>query len=130
MIQFDFLKILISCLAAILWGITYACVLSFLKAISILPDIFVSILRKEEYVKNETTCGGFQIVACFISFTVGFILISYIALDGAIRAYMLVLSILSFWFIRKIAYKMFTKFFQCLLYIITLPFVKICTTKH
>ena len=118
MIAFTYGEIVSSILLAILYGCLYAVLFSLVclivNMVLSLPKIirdtlsFDKILPPPSFknLKTDNSCGGFLSFICVILFTIGFLLLSYLALDGVIRIYMLILSFASF-YLSKITFTEF-----------------------
>ena len=113
MISFTHAEILSSCIWAVMYGLFY-CVLycisvSLTNLLSCLPGDIKSMLGFERIFplpkfKHEKTksIGSLLIIILVFLYGLGFSLISYAALDGEIRLYMLVLSFASFYLSKNV----------------------------
>lgn len=110
MIGFTSGEILISALCALAFGIVYSVIhqlaLILSRVFKSLPDIIREIMQAEkllpppsvkERVKEEKEEGVFAFFSV-IGFAIGFLLLSYYALDGQLRLYMLIISSASLYF--------------------------------
>ena len=123
MIAFTYQEIADSILFAIGFGVgfsvLYSAVLLLRSIIFSLPDIFCSIFVFDKILPlpSFSEIGKGQKVGkilCFFSvvlFFVGFCLLSYIALDGIIRIYMLVLCSAAFYLSKITIFEFFIKVF-------------------
>jgi len=120
MMVFSGKEIMLSVIYAIIYGfgfsLFYQALLVLSVSIKLLPNLFVEILRFERIMpppsakKNIKNGKSGPILAFFsvLLFFIGFIIISYIFLDGEIRVYMLFLSSASLF----VLYSAFCDFFK------------------
>lgn len=130
MISFTIEEINASVVSAFIYGILFAAftcaILEILNLIQSLPRIIGRILkfnRLFEYISlsgiSVYTPGGLAIFLFFFSFTLGFILMSYVMLDGLIRLYMIIFSIFGLLIGLKIFKTIFCRVFNVVLSLFT-----------
>ena len=106
MIVFDFKTIVASLLSALLFGLFFTILYTIVIIISNVAFIFCSLILSPQTINDskkldsllgnlKTSPLGIKVIFIFL-FGIGFSLLSYIALDGIIRLYMVVLSIFAF----------------------------------
>lgn len=134
MIYFSFREILLSVGYAALYGVITALIfVSFLSLKGLLSDLraysreIISYERVFSSIKAKRSEGEVELSAAatffaIIFFFLGFILLSYHALDGEIRIYMLIVVFASF-YLSKIAFlsvfqKVIIRFFRFVLYVL------------
>ena len=151
MIYFTSHEILVSVISAVIYGIVFGLFYSLISDLSKIPAAVLAMLKegvlykgrifsKPQISVDEANSGVFNTVISVLktaftifSFSLGFFLLSYWALDGVIRIYMLVLSLasdiitvkLSGLTLRKLWSLVFTYFELLTIYmlrIITFPF--------
>ena len=121
MIWFSGEQILFSILYSLIYGGIFALFVCFLSVLStmikngayMLACFFIpgrKLTASDLRVFEKEEKSGFIIYLYIILFTLGFILLSYIALDGCIRAYTLLFSLISFYLIRLILKNSFSIF--------------------
>ncbi len=127
MITFSFEEILFSILAALCYGLIFSAGLSlFLVIIRVAFSIPVAAgeiyrfekifpLPKFKGINTERKCGTVTWILAIAAYWLGFCLVSYLALDGEIRLYMLVLSFASLYLSNSAFSVFFTKLFSYLL---------------
>lgn len=138
MMHFTSSEILISLLYAVVFGalffILYSAV-SILKyelgrLIDILPTVFQydKILEKptKKQGRNENQEGGAFAFMSVIIFALGFVLLSYYALDGCVRIYLLLFALSSFFIPKALLYEkialIFEWVFEVLFYALIIAF--------
>ena len=134
MIGFSFSEIFLSVIYSILFGITLAFLYEFARIISFLPETIFLIFRKSEflnvrkiYLSNQTII---QKILFFLCFTLGTILLSYFALDGLIRVYVIAVSLATFFVVKKMTFYFLEWILYTLLSLILYPIAKLWRKKH
>ena len=138
MMGFSGREILLSVLYAFLFGLGYSLmyqlILISLEAVKSLPRLAREILGSEKIfpspsIKKEIKDRKFGAVFAFFSvflFFVGFLLLSYLALDGQLRLYMLVISSASFYVFNSAFFvvlsNIFILLFDCLIFVFSTAF--------
>lgn len=134
MIVFSFSEIFLSVIYSILFGIALAILYEFARIISFLPETIFLIFRKSEFSNVKKICSSDQTIAqkifFYFCFTPGTILLSYFALDGLIRVYVIAVSIATFFLVKKMAFYLLEWILYTLLSIILYPFAKLWRKKH
>ena len=110
-----------SVIFALAYGAIFAIAFSFIvvvkESLSVMIDMLKSALRYEKIlplprfnnVKNDFKPGAFISVIAVFMFAVGFSLLSYMALDGQLRLYMLILSFALFYLSKNAFYDIFSR---------------------
>ena len=120
MITFGVSEIFASMLYACIYGFLFSSIYSFITALfssfKFLPkkisNIFhkprlFSSLKTDRTIIENNPCG--TSIACFvIIFALGYVFLSYFALDGLIRLYMLVIAFASFYLSKFVFFGIFT----------------------
>ena len=134
MISFSFSEIFLSVIYSIFWGITLAFLYESARIISFLPETISLIFRKTNfsnagkiYLSNQTIT---QKIIFFLSFTLGTILLSYFALDGLIRLYVIAVSLATFYLVKKMAFYLLEGILYTLLSIILFPIARLWRKKR
>ena len=134
MISFSFGDIFLSVIYSSFFGIALAFLYESARIISFLPETISLILRKSEfinvrkiYLSNQTIT---QRILFFLCFTLGTILLSYFALDGLIRVYVIAVSLASFFLSKKMAFYLLEGILYTFLPIILYPIAKLWRKKH
>lgn len=148
MIVFSVNEIILSAFSALIYGGVFC---AFYTVSGILLNLFGSfvelwrkifiydrIIERPKHIisDNIKEKGGIYIFSCFAIFIFGFLLLSYVMLDGIIRGYMIILASASFFLLKnafcygltRIIYQIFDCIlgFACILVrIITYPFKKV-----
>ncbi len=151
MMGFSGREILLSVLYAFIFGLGYSLfyqlILISFETLKSLPRLAREILGSEKIfpspsIKKEIKDRKFGAVFAFFSvflFFVGFLLLSYLALDGQLRLYMLIISSASFYIFNSAFFVVlsnaFILLFDCLIFIfstalriIILPFRRLVLT--
>ena len=134
MISFSFSEIFLSVIYSIFFGLALAFLYEFTRIISFLPETIFLILRKSEfidvrkiYLSNQTIT---QKILFFLCFTLGTILLSYFALDGLIRLYVIAVSLATFFLVKKMAFYLLEWILYTFLSIILCPIARLWRKKH
>ncbi len=138
MMHFTSGEILISLLYAVVFGIgffvfyTSACIFKYelVRLIGVLPSTFRYDKILEKPTKIQGRCEKQQgVIFAFMSviiFAIGFILLSYYALDGCIRVYLLLFALSSFFIPKVLFYEkialIFEWIFEALFYALIIVF--------
>ena len=134
MISFSFGEIFLSVIYSIFWGITLAFLYESIRIISFLPETISLIFRKTKFLNDEKIYLSnqtiIQKILFFLSFTLGTILLSYFALDGLIRLYVIAVSLATFFLAKKMAFYLLEGILYTLLLIILYPIARLWRKKH
>ena len=120
MISYSNEEILHSIIYALLYGLAFSFFnFCFDIANTFFLSIFyrVKIVRKEDnndivLAKNRTGLGGFLVFMKIFLFSLGFMVLSYVALDGVVRIYMLVLCFASFYLAKNMIFNRVLDIFE------------------
>ena len=130
MISFSHQEILVSLAYAVAYGVTFSALLALVKLILrialALPGFlydtlsFTKILPREDFKGRINLMENGKVFDFLgvIIFTLGFILISYLSLDGEIRIYMLLSAFAAVYLSNLVFYGIFIRFFLFLFDII------------
>ena len=134
MIHFTYQEIIFSIFVAILWGVFFAFFYSFGRIVSFLPHIMSTIIKNDKHHSvvdlYGKSLGYINTTLSFITYTIGLIIISYISLDGVIRLYIILLSVIMFILTKKIVFYCTYYLFSLPLRILLLPFTIYWRKKH
>ena len=134
MIHFTYQEIIFSIIVAILWGFFFAVLHSIGRIVSFLPDIMSAIIRNDKHNRVDDlygkSLGCINTTVGFITYTIGLVIISYISLDGVIRLYIILLSVIMFILTKKLAFSCTYFLFYLPLRILLLPFTIYWRKKH
>lgn len=134
MIIFSFYEIFLSVIYSVSFGGLLAILYEFFRILSFLPETISLIFRKTNfsnagkiYLSNQTIT---QKIIFFLFFTLGTILLSYFALDGLIRLYVIAVSLATFYLVKKMAFYLLEGILYTLLSIILFPIARLWRKKH
>lgn len=134
MISFSVLEIFLSVIYAFLFGVLLAVFYELTRIMLLLPETISMIFNKMPFRDvgklYETESSVLMKILFFLLFTIGAILLSYFALDGMVRGYALLLILIGFILMRKVAFYSLEWIIFNLLSVILYPFVKIWSKKH
>ena len=134
MIAFDLREVAFSILYALIYGVGFALFYSFmilLKTVwkhlsrvtcDLVKFYKITPLPTFDYILKRQSGGVFLIALSVLFFGLGFSLLSYVALDGQIRIYMLILCFASFYLSKLAFYEIFVKLLLHLLRVILRAF--------
>lgn len=134
MISFTFGEIFRSVIYSIIFGALLAVLYEFYRIISFLPETICLVFNKmpfsflkEIYAKEQTIT---QIIFLFFLFTSGLILLSYFVLDGMVRIYVIILSLIGFTLVRKSVFYALGWVLYTSVSVILYPIAKLWRKKH
>ena len=134
MISFTFGEIFRSVIYSIIFGALLAVLYEFYRIISFLPETIYLVFNKmpfsflkEIYAKEQTIT---QIIFLFFLFTSELILLSYFVLDGMVRIYVIILSLIGFTLIRKSVFYALGWVLYTTARVILYPIAKLWRKKH
>ena len=134
MISFSFYEIFLSVIYSVSFGGLLAILYEFFRILSFLPETISLIFRKTNfsnagkiYLSNQTIT---QKIIFILSFTLGTILLSYFALDGLIRLYVIAVSLATFYLVKKMAFYLLEGILYTFLSIILYPIARLWRKKH
>ena len=134
MISFSVCEIFSSVIYSILFGGLLAIFFEFSRIISFLPETIYLVFNKmpfsfikEIYAKEQTIT---QIIFLFFLFTSGLILLSYFVLDGMVRIYVIILSLIGFTLVRKSVFYALGWILYTSVRVILYPIAKLWRKKH
>ena len=134
MISFSVREIFSSVIYSILFGGLLAIFFEFSRIISFLPETISLLFHKIPFsnVKKFYARGLsiFQIIFFFFLFTMGSILLSYFVLDGMVRIYVIILSLIGFFLVRKWVFYVLVWIMYSFLSAILYPIAKLWRKKH
>lgn len=129
MIPFNFIDVVTSLFSFFLYGLAFSLLITIFNLCLSLPEIIFRILKNESFATIYSdfikTSGSLSIFISIISFSFGFLLISYLSVDGLIRIYFLLMSIISVWISKKIFAKLFLRLFYIFIRVIRWPITKL-----
>lgn len=133
MITFSLNSLFNSCVCAIIYGIVYSLFFAIIQTISVLPNFIC------RFSKNATSsdrlqimtkpCSGIVVFVAVLFFFIGFTFLSYYTLDGLIRVYLLLISVLIFYVSNKALYSLVYFLFTLPLRFFLFPIRKIMERK-
>ena len=134
MISFSVGEIFLSLIYSFLFGGMLAFFYEFIRVMSFLPDTISMIFNKTAFssvinlYKKEHSV--FMKILFFLLFTLGTVLLSYFALDGVVRVYVILLILAGVILLRKVAFYSLEWALFGLLSVILYPFAKIWSKKR
>ncbi len=127
MISFTTEEILASILYSLGYGALFFVLISALRLLLSIVSAIPTIVKKQivfskvlplpdfkECIKPRGV-GGVFLFLSIIAFSLGFVTISYISLDGMIRIYMLILSFAAFYLLNSAFFNFLSRIYICIL---------------
>ena len=134
MIGFSFSEIFLSVIYSVVFGVILAFGYEFYRIILFLPETISLVFKKTKFQCAEKMYLSEQTVIqkafLFFVFTLGVILLSYFALDGAVRIYVIILTLLSFLAVRRAAFYSLEWAIYTVLSVCFYPLAKLWRKKH
>ena len=110
------LSVLFSAIYGVVFSVIYQLLITLFHVLKSTPDLIINILKSSKIlpapdvkclVKDQKVGGGFAFFSVILYF-LGFLLLSYLSLDGQLRLYMLVISSASL-YISNLTFCVFLK---------------------